>query len=143
VLRVKARGHRDLATIVGHAATISAWEWITASGDWVNDRTHGQQLKARFMRTSAPSSVGGIDSTRSYRLCRDDPQEPRVRISRGHHPSHDPALHLAAAQSALYRRNPWKAIGCAGRTEEGDCHCCTQCVGETALVEVEGMAALH
>ena len=57
VLRVKARGHRDLATIVGHAATISAGEWITASGDWVNDRTHGQQFKARFMRTSAPSSV--------------------------------------------------------------------------------------
>jgi exodeoxyribonuclease V alpha subunit len=26
VLRVKARGHRDLVTIVGHAATISAGE---------------------------------------------------------------------------------------------------------------------
>ena len=61
VLRVKARGHRDLVTIVGHAATISAGEWITASGDWVNDRTHGQQFKARFMRTSAPSSVDGIE----------------------------------------------------------------------------------
>ena len=61
VLRVRARGHRDLATIVGHAATISAGEWITASGDWVNDRTHGQQFKARFMRTSAPSSVDGIE----------------------------------------------------------------------------------
>jgi hypothetical protein len=57
VLRVKARGHHDLTTIVGHAATISAGEWITASGDWVNDRTHGQQFKARFMRTSAPSSL--------------------------------------------------------------------------------------
>src|SRR6478736_5008607 len=52
---------RDVATIVGHAATISAGEWITASGDWVNDRTHGQQFKARFMRTSAPSSVEGIE----------------------------------------------------------------------------------
>ena len=61
VLRVKARGHRDLVTIVGHAATISAGEWITASGEWVNDRTHGQQFKARFMRTSAPSSVDGIE----------------------------------------------------------------------------------
>ena len=38
VLRVKARGHRDLTTIVGHAATVSAGEWITASGGWVNDR---------------------------------------------------------------------------------------------------------
>jgi exodeoxyribonuclease V alpha subunit len=61
VLRVKARGHRDLVTIVGHAATISAGEWMTASGEWVNDRTHGQQFKARFMRTSAPSSVEGIE----------------------------------------------------------------------------------
>jgi exodeoxyribonuclease V alpha subunit len=61
VLRVKARGHRDLVTIVGHAATISAGEWTTASGEWVNDRTHGQQFKARFMRTSAPSSVEGIE----------------------------------------------------------------------------------
>src|SRR5215510_15142382 len=39
VIRVKARGHRDLVTLVGHAATISAGEWITATGDWVNDRT--------------------------------------------------------------------------------------------------------
>src|SRR5580692_4151111 len=61
VLRIKARGHRDLATVVGHAAMISAGEWITASGEWVNDRTHGQQFKARFMRSSAPSSIEGIE----------------------------------------------------------------------------------
>src|SRR5216684_7885709 len=48
VLRAKVRGHRDLVTVVGHAATIAAGEWITASGEWVNDRTHGQQFKARF-----------------------------------------------------------------------------------------------
>ena len=70
VLRVKARGHRDLATIVGHAATISAGEWITASGDWVNDRTHGQQFKARFMRTSAPSSIDGIEKYLSSGMIR-------------------------------------------------------------------------
>jgi len=34
-------GHRDLTTVVGHAAVI-AGEWITASGEWINDRTHGQ-----------------------------------------------------------------------------------------------------
>jgi len=61
VLRAKARGHRDLVTVVGHAATIAAGEWITASGEWVNDRTHGQQFKARFLRTSAPTSVEGIE----------------------------------------------------------------------------------
>ena len=56
VLRTKARGHRNLVTVVGHAAMVSPGEWITASGEWVNDRTHGQQFKARFMRTSEPSS---------------------------------------------------------------------------------------
>ena len=61
VLRVKARGHRDLVTTVGHAAMISAGEWVTASGVWINDRTHGLQFKAQFLRTSAPSSIDGIE----------------------------------------------------------------------------------
>ena len=61
VLRAKARGHRELVTVIGHAAMISAGEWITASGEWVNDHTHGQQFKARFMRTSAPTSIDGIE----------------------------------------------------------------------------------
>ena len=61
VIRVKARSHRDLVTVVGHAAIISAGEWITASGDWVNDRTHGQQFRARFLKTSEPTSVEGIE----------------------------------------------------------------------------------
>src|SRR5215475_4696136 len=61
VLRVKARSHRDLVTVVGHAATISAGEWVTATGEWVNDRTHGQQFKARFVRTSQPTSIDGIE----------------------------------------------------------------------------------
>ncbi len=37
VLRIKARGHRELVTSVGHAAAISAGEWVTATGNWVND----------------------------------------------------------------------------------------------------------
>ena len=61
VLRTKARGHRDLVTVVGHAALVSPGEWITASEEWVNDRTHGQQFKSRFIRSSAPSSVEGIE----------------------------------------------------------------------------------
>ena len=40
---------------------VAPGEWITASGEWVNDRTHGQQFKARFIRTDAPSSVEGIE----------------------------------------------------------------------------------
>ena len=61
VLRVKARGHRDLVTTVGHAAMIAAGEWITASGVWFNDRNHGLQFKAHFLKTSAPSTLEGIE----------------------------------------------------------------------------------
>ena len=70
VLRAKARGHRDIVTVVGHAATIAAGEWITASGEWVNDRTHGQQFKARFLRTSPPTSADGIEKYLSSGMIR-------------------------------------------------------------------------
>ncbi|WP_322774337.1 hypothetical protein [Synechococcus sp. CBW1107] len=61
VLRIKARGHRDLVTVVGHAAEISAGEWVTVSGTWVNSREHGQQFKASFLRASAPTTAEGIE----------------------------------------------------------------------------------
>jgi len=61
VLRVKARGHRDLVTVVGHAATISAGEWITASGTWLHDRNHGLQFKPRFLKTSPPTPPEGTE----------------------------------------------------------------------------------
>ena len=70
VLRARARGHRDVVTVVGHAATISAGEWITASGEWVNDRTHGQQFRARFLRTSPPTSADGIEKYLSSGMIR-------------------------------------------------------------------------
>ena len=70
VLRVKARGHRDLVTVVGHAATICNGEWITISGEWVNDRTHGQQFRAHFMRTSTPTSIEGIEKYLSSGMIR-------------------------------------------------------------------------
>ena len=70
VLRAKARGHRDVVTVVGHAAAIAAGEWITASGEWVNDRTHGQQFKARFLRTSPPTSADGIEKYLSSGMIR-------------------------------------------------------------------------
>ena len=70
VLRAKVRGHRDVVTVVGHAAAVAAGEWITASGDWVNDRTHGQQFKARFLRTSPPTSADGIEKYLSSGMIR-------------------------------------------------------------------------
>ncbi len=61
VLRVKARGQRDLVTVVGHAATIAAGEWVQMSGAWVNDRTHGLQFKAAFLKASPPTTLEGIE----------------------------------------------------------------------------------
>nr|WP_302474554.1 ATP-dependent RecD-like DNA helicase [Roseococcus sp. MDT2-1-1] len=61
VLRVKARGHRDLITVVGHAASISAGEWVQISGSWVTDRTHGLQFRANFLKASQPTTLEGIE----------------------------------------------------------------------------------
>ena len=61
VLRVKARGQRDLVTVVGHAAQISAGEWVNATGVWVNDRQHGLQLKADYLKATQPTTVEGIE----------------------------------------------------------------------------------
>src|SRR5256884_2030733 len=61
VLRVKARGQRDLITVVGHAAMISAGEFVQASGSWINDRTHGVQFRASFLKATAPTTVDGIE----------------------------------------------------------------------------------
>src|SRR5256714_11677022 len=70
VLRAKARGHRDVVTVVGHAATIAAGEWITASGEWATDRTQAQQSRARFIRTSPPTSADGIEKYLSSGMIR-------------------------------------------------------------------------
>ena len=61
VLRVKARGQRDLITVIGHAAMISAGEFVQVSGAWVSDRTHGVQFRASFLKATAPTTVEGIE----------------------------------------------------------------------------------
>jgi exodeoxyribonuclease V alpha subunit len=61
VLRVKARGQRDVITLVGHAAMISAGEFVQAGGSWINDRTHGVQFKAS---SSKPKSPAGEPTSR-------------------------------------------------------------------------------
>jgi exodeoxyribonuclease V alpha subunit len=61
VLRVKVRGQRELVTLVGAAAAISAGEFVQATGSWVNDRTHGLQFKATFLKTAPPTTLEGIE----------------------------------------------------------------------------------
>ena len=48
-------------TVVGHAPVISAGEFVQATGIWTNDRTHGPQFKASFLRAAPPTTVEGIE----------------------------------------------------------------------------------
>ena len=61
VLKVQARGKRDLVTLVGHAPAIGAGEWITATGAWVADRQHGLQFKADMLKATPPTGAAGIE----------------------------------------------------------------------------------
>jgi exodeoxyribonuclease V alpha subunit len=60
VLKVKARGRRELVPLVGHAATISAGEYVHAIGVWLTDRTHGLQFKADVLKTTPPTTTEGM-----------------------------------------------------------------------------------
>ena len=61
VLRVKVRGQRDLMTVIGSAASVSAGESIEAQGAWVNDREHGLQFRADNLRVVPPTTLEGIE----------------------------------------------------------------------------------
>src|SRR5512137_1104446 len=61
VLRLKVGGRRDLETVVGHVASVSAGEEIRAVGEWLNDLSHGLQFRATSIHTAPPSSLEGIE----------------------------------------------------------------------------------
>jgi exodeoxyribonuclease V alpha subunit len=61
VLKVKAKGHRDLVTVVGSLASVSPGERINAQGRWVQDREFGQQFRAEMLTSTAPTTREGIE----------------------------------------------------------------------------------
>lgn len=61
VLRAKVKGQKDLITVVGSTPSISPGEYIKASGNWHNDKTHGLQFKAAFLKTVPPDTLEGIE----------------------------------------------------------------------------------
>ena len=60
VLKVQARGHRDVVTVVGNLPNCIAGEFIDATGDWQTDKQHGPQFKASELRTTPPHTASGI-----------------------------------------------------------------------------------
>jgi exodeoxyribonuclease V alpha subunit len=61
VLRVKVKGHRDVVTVVGSAASVTAGEFIECLGFWANDRQHGLQFKANELKIVPPTTLEGIE----------------------------------------------------------------------------------
>lgn len=61
VLKVKARGQRDLVTVVGALPSVSAGEWLTAEGQWVRDAQFGLQFRANIIKSTPPTTLEGIE----------------------------------------------------------------------------------
>src|SRR5215217_1655512 len=102
VLKVQARGKRDLVTVIGHAASVMEGEWVTASGSWVSDRTHGVQFT---LSATPPTGAEGIEKYLAsgqmrgiVRRCRNGSLRPLVRLPR--HARPEPPLYGRDARQA-------------------------------------------
>ena len=61
MLKVKAKGHRDLVTVVGSLPSVSAGEWLTAQGRWLQDREFGLQSRAEMLTSTPTTTKEGIE----------------------------------------------------------------------------------
>src|SRR6516162_6161336 len=61
VLRVKTPRHREEITVIGSLPSVTAGEWLVASGCWVRDKEHGLQFKASTLKTVPPTTADGIE----------------------------------------------------------------------------------
>ena len=61
VLKTKVKGHRELITVIGNAATITPGEFVECTGLWQNDKTHGLQFKANHLKVVQPTTLEGIE----------------------------------------------------------------------------------
>ena len=61
VLKVKVKGHRDQVTVLGSLPSVSAGEWVTAQGRWIQDREFGRQFRAEMLASTAPTTKEGIE----------------------------------------------------------------------------------
>jgi len=61
VLRAKIRGKRELVTVIGNAACITAGEFVECQGLWINDKEYGIQFKAKQLKITPPTTLEGIE----------------------------------------------------------------------------------
>ncbi len=56
----ESQGPPRQVTVVDSLASVSASEWVTAQGRWVQDREFGLQFLAEMLASTAPTTRGGI-----------------------------------------------------------------------------------
>ena len=61
VLKVQAKGHRDLVSVVGALPSANPGEWLTAEGVWIQDREFGRQFRAEKLTSTPPTTIAGIE----------------------------------------------------------------------------------
>ena len=61
VIKIKARGKRDLVTVTGSVASISAGEFVECAGNWFNDKNYGLQFKSSSLKVIPPTTLEGIE----------------------------------------------------------------------------------
>jgi len=61
VLKVQAKGHRDLVSVIGHSINLTQGEWLYAEGIWEQDRHYGKQFKAQTLKITPPTTQKGIE----------------------------------------------------------------------------------
>jgi exodeoxyribonuclease V alpha subunit len=115
VLKVKARGKRDLVPVVGHVASISAGEYIHAVGVWITDRSHGLQFKSDFLKTTPPTTAEGIEKYLGSGMVRGIGPELAERIvaAFGRHPRHL-LVSGAVSEQRLLSSNALRSSGGSG-----------------------------
>ena len=62
VIRVRADGLQDAATVVGHASSITPGERVRAEGAWETHRSYGKQFTASTLTIIPPSSLDEIEA---------------------------------------------------------------------------------
>ncbi len=61
ILKIKVRGSRELATVLGSVPSVTPGEWLTAQGAWIRDREHGMQFRADWISLTPPGTKEGIE----------------------------------------------------------------------------------
>ena len=61
VLKIKAKGNKDLVVVLGNCADIVVGEYIEASGKWINNLQYGMQFQANTIKNTPPTLLLGIE----------------------------------------------------------------------------------